>query len=85
MTQSLGGGDPDVVSLKIDSENVVVRRGCLNGTAFTLPLGVAHQHLRFVGVESGAVHRPVRTVVVGEAFVGREPCSIGIDTLDLTQ
>src|SRR5208283_1112475 len=78
VTQSLGGCDPEVVTLKVHAENIVVCWSCLHRDALHLAARVAHQHLRLVGAERGTVHRPVCAVVVSQTLVGREPRTIRI-------
>src|SRR5437899_9284403 len=85
MTQTMGSRNPNVFSLKINSENVVVRRGRLDCDLLFISCGVAHQHLRLMRVESGTVDRPVRSVVVRKAFVSREPGAIGVHPFDLAE
>src|SRR5271157_4089653 len=85
MTQTLGGGDPEVVSLKVHPENVVVRGGGLYREVLHLAGGIAHQHFRLVRAERRTVHRPVLAVVVGQTLVGGEPGAIGIYSLDLVE
>src|SRR5947207_3357829 len=85
VTQSMRSGNPEVVALKINSENVVVRRSALHRDIPDASARVAHQHFRFMRVESRAVQRPVGSVVVSETLVGGEPGAISIDSFDLVQ
>src|SRR5260370_19240077 len=85
MTQTMGSRNPNVFSLKINSENVVVRRGRLDCDLLFISCGVAYQHLRLMRVESGTVDRPVRSVVVRKAFGSRDPGAIGVHPFDLAE
>src|SRR5580765_4159062 len=84
MTQAMGSRYPNVVSLEIDSQDVVVRGRGLNGyLLLQLPCRVRDVHLRFVRIERRAVDRKIRPVGVNETFVRRKPSAVGVDCLDL--
>ncbi len=83
VAQSLGRRNPEVVALKVYSEDVVVCRGALYWNLLHRAGRVAHQHFGLMRIECGPVNGPVRTVVVGEAFVGGEPGAIAVDALNL--
>src|SRR5580704_8176052 len=72
-----GRGNPDIAALKIDAEHVIVRWGRGDGDGRDFALRVANGHFRFAGGERRTIHRPVRSVVVGKALVGAEPCVVG--------
>src|SRR5581483_809902 len=79
VTQPVRGSDPEVVALKVDRENVVVRWSTLNRYVLNLAIPVAHHHLRRMGIECRPIHRPICAIVVSQSFIGREPCAIAID------
>src|SRR5690242_13789648 len=85
MTQSLSRRHPKVVSLKINAENVVVSWSSRHRDFDRLAIAVTHQHFGLVGVESRAIYRPIRAVVISQTFVSGEPGTIAINCLDLIE
>src|SRR5579872_1013114 len=85
VAQPLCGRGPYVVTLEIDAENIVVRGGRLNCDLLHIAFRVAYEHLWLMRVESGAIDRPVRAVVIGESLVRGEPGAIRVNALDLIE
>src|ERR1039458_8829573 len=78
VAQPLGRGDPYVAALKVDAENVVVRRSGGHGHRRYLALCVAHRHLRLAVRERWPIDRPVHAVVIGQPLVGAEPGALAV-------
>src|SRR3569833_116662 len=78
---TFGCGNPDVAALKFDSENVAVCGGGGDLDRRDLSVVVADGHLGIARSEGWAIDGPVDAVDVSEAFVGAEPCVVGVDAL----
>src|SRR5215469_11808590 len=85
MTESSCRSDPDIVSLEIDSENVVVRRRGLSRNTAHLSDFVADQHFRRVRVERRTVDGPILTIVVSQPLVSRKPGTVSVHRFHLVQ
>src|SRR5579884_62343 len=73
MAQAFCRRHPDVVVLKVDAEDVVVRGRAIHGHMRHGALGVAEQHLWTMRIEGGAINSPGRAVEVGQSFIAGEP------------
>ena len=85
MAQALCRRDPDVVSLEINAENVVMRRVLFARNDVCHFPAASRTSISGLWVSRGPVNRPVRAVVIGQTFVGGEPRAIGVDAFDLAQ
>src|ERR1039457_2833928 len=85
VAQAFGGRYPDVIALKVDSENVVMGWRALHRYLLDLASRIANQHLRLVRVERGTIDGPVSAVVISQPLVGGEPCAIGVYSFDLVE
>jgi hypothetical protein len=70
VAQALGRSYPQVVSLEVDAEDVVMRGCAFDCYLLDVARGVANQHLGFVGVERGPIDSPVCAIVVSQSFIG---------------
>src|ERR1019366_3545970 len=70
VAQALGRRYPQVVSLEVDPEDVVMRGRAFDCHLLDPACSVTNQHLRLVGVERRPIDGPVCAVVVSQSFVG---------------
>src|ERR1700734_2522450 len=80
VTQSLCGRDPDVATLKINPENVVMRRSRLHRNPRYMPRRIACSHLRLARIQRRPINRPVGSVVINQSFIRTKPRPAAIDT-----
>src|ERR1019366_750706 len=88
VAQPVRGGHPEVVPLKVQPQNIVMRGSRVHGNARDGALRVADRHFRRVrSVRSHrrTVNRPVRTIIICEALVGGEPGTGAVQGLHLVQ
>src|SRR5215831_2846832 len=79
VTQSFGSCNPEIISLEVHTQYIVVGRRCIDGDIGDAAVDVAHVHLRRASLETRPIDGPVSSVVVGETLVGAEPGAIGVE------
>ena len=83
--KTLGRRYPQVVPLKVDSEDVVMRGRAFHRYLLDDACRIAHQHLRLVRVERRPIDGPVCAIVISQSFIGGEPGAIAVHGFDLVQ
>ena len=85
VTQSSGCGDPYVVALKVDTQDVVMSWCRTDNNLSYIAARIAHGHFRLAVCKGWSIDGPVDAVVIGQSFVRTEPGMIRIDAFHVVR